>query len=79
MDEKIFESPDGGKTVYVRPFGSSDRILYSESDEVRTMREQLQERELWNCILQESRTNESLKTALDRAIMIYHLSKKDNG
>lgn len=31
-DKKIYESPDGGKTIYERPFGSnaSERTLISE-------------------------------------------------
>lgn len=29
-DDVIYESPDKGETVYVRKFGSLDRILYDE-------------------------------------------------
>lgn len=29
----IFESPDGGKTIYKRNFGESERTLVSESSE----------------------------------------------
>lgn len=31
-DKKIYESPDNGKTVYVRKFGSSLRILLNDDE-----------------------------------------------
>ncbi len=37
----------------------------------------LRNNKLWNEIRRASNTNPLLKEALDRAIMIYHLSKKD--
>lgn len=73
----IYESPDGGKTVYVRKSGDpiQSRQLHWESEEAITLREQLAENELWNSIRQAAKTNSTLKRALDEAILIYNLSK----
>ena len=43
----IYESPDGGKTVYSRTPGSPIRELHSESDEVKSLHEQLLEDKMW--------------------------------
>ena len=71
----IYESPDGGQTVYVRNPGESTRQLHSESQEVKTLRQQVQDDQLWHNIRKEAQTNPTLKRALDEAIMIYNLSK----
>jgi hypothetical protein len=34
-DKIIFESPDNGKTVYVRKFGSVERMLLDESESLK--------------------------------------------
>ena len=68
----IFESPDKGETVYVREEGSIDRYLVKENIPIH---EQLKESQLWGYIHREAKTNPTLQKALDRAIMIYKLSK----
>lgn len=69
---KIFESPDGGKTIKSR-----DPRYVTESGQY--LGEHLKENQLWRNIRKEAETNKVLQEALDRAIMIYHLSKKENG
>lgn len=71
----IYESPDGGKTVYVRKPGETQRQLHWESDEVKTLRQQVAEDQLWQDIRKTAQTNATLKQALDEAVMIYNLSK----
>lgn len=71
----IFESPDGGKTVYVRKPGENHRQLHWESDEAKSLRKDLQDTQLWSDIRKAAETNPTLKRALDEAIMIYNLSK----
>lgn len=76
----IFESPDGGETVYARLPGRSDRIKISESNRIRNLRQDMTETELWLDIRQTAKTNAVLQEAMDRVILLYHLSKdKDNG
>lgn len=71
----IYESPDGGETVYVREFGGTQRQLHSESPRAIDIRTQLEEDKLWGNIRRAAKTNPTLKQALDEAILIYTLSK----
>jgi hypothetical protein len=50
----IYESPDGGETIYVRESGSAMRQLYSESDKVKSIQDQLQEDKMWGEIRREA-------------------------
>lgn len=70
----IYESPDGGKTVYGRYSGETDRWIVGKQYETSDL-EALRDKDLWNDIRREAETNESLKKILDHAIMMYHLSK----
>jgi len=70
----IFESPDGGHTVYVRKPNSIERVLVSE-DEYALDRKKRHE---WNQIWDIKDSNPALQNAVERVIMIYRLSK-DNG
>jgi len=73
----IYESPDGGKTVYVRKQGQDprERQIHWESDEAKSIRRELQDNQLWHDIRKAAETNPTLQRALDEAIMIYNLSK----
>jgi hypothetical protein len=74
----IFESPDGGETVYARMPGSNERIKISESEKVKTLREELTDNQLWYNIRNEAKTNAALREAIDRVILLYHLAKGNN-
>jgi hypothetical protein len=73
----IFESPDGGDTVYRREFGKSERELHSISEEKRKWDQRLEEEMLWVKIAQAGRNNPALQTALEQARVIYELSHHD--
>ena len=73
----IFESPDGGNTVYRREFGQRQRELHSISEEKRKWDQQLEEERLWVKIAQASRHNPALQAALEQARVIYELSRHD--
>jgi hypothetical protein len=73
----IFESPDGGDTVYRREFGKPQRELHSISEGKRRWDQQLEEEMLWVKIAQASRTNPALQSALEQARVIYELSRHD--
>jgi len=75
-----------GDEVYAREFGEKDRTLIGYKYEMenkpdprtndgRPLHEHLMERKLWGEIHREAKTNPTLQKALDRAIMIYRLSK----
>lgn len=71
----IYESSDGGKTVYSRTPGSPMRELHHQSDEAKTLQEQLAEDKMWGEIRRLSKTNPAMKDAVDKLIMLYHLTK----
>jgi hypothetical protein len=70
----IYEKADG--ITYAREFGAphNDRFEIGR-DYQRFLKDELR---LWEDIVQEGRTNQALQAALDRAKLVYHLSK-DHG
>ena len=71
----IYESPDGGETIYVRESGSAHKQLLSQSPEAKNLRAQLAETQLWKDIREAARTNPALQQVLDEAVFLYKLSK----
>ena len=75
-----------GDEIYAREFGDKERKLIGyqyemegkpdpRTDDGRPLHEHMKEDQLWGQIRREARTNLTLQKALDRAIMIYKLSK----
>ena len=84
----IYERDDN--KVYAREFGSSERKLIgwdydpvtghkkdydSRTPDGSPLHEHLKESQMWGEIRRMAKTNVTLQKALDRAIMIYRLSK----
>jgi hypothetical protein len=78
-----------GDEVYAREFGQTERRLIGYQYEMenkpdprtndgRPLREHMLENKLWGNIRRAAKTNSALHEVLERAILIYHLSK-DNG
>lgn len=70
-DGIIYESPDGGNTVYGRSFGDGNRVLISGQAAIN----KLYRLEKWKHILELGETNAELRTALDKVEVIYELIK----
>ena len=75
-----------GEEIYAREDGKTERrmIGYKYENKVdqrthdgRPLYEHIKEDRLWVEIRVEARTNKVLQAALDRAILIYHLSKNN--
>ena len=75
-----------GDEVYAREFGDTERILIGYQYEMdnkpdprtndgRPLRDHILENKMWGEIRRMAPTNPALQKALDRAIMIYKLSK----
>ena len=73
----IYESPDGGDTVYARYHGETDKWMVGQSAKAKSLIEELREQKLWGEIHRAAKSNPLLKDALERAKMIYHLSKNN--
>jgi hypothetical protein len=71
----IYESPDGGETIYVREPGSAQQKLHSESARAVDLRQQMHEAQLWENIRQAAKNNPAIQDALEQVKVIYQLSK----
>lgn len=73
----IFESPDGGKTVTARvPHKLTKQSL--NLDPLNKEQMELNEKWfMWKDVLWASKNNPALQEALDRAQVIYELSRRD--
>ena len=69
----IYESPDGGKTVYSRKSGSSERTMIKED----TSQHYITKWYEWKEILKLAETEPSLANAINKAEMLYVILKKE--
>ena len=69
----IYESPDGGKTVYSRNSGSKERMAIIEDPE----KSQYDRWYLWKQILLECETHTALADIVKQAEMIYQILKDE--
>ena len=76
-----------GEEIYAREAGKTERIMIGyqyeykpdpRTDDGRPLYEHIKEDKLWGQIRRAAKTNEALQSVLDRAILVYHLSK-DHG
>jgi hypothetical protein len=70
----IYEKADG--VTYAREFGSTDRTIVGMDQKTRAAIDEIRENQMWHDIRQKAKDNITLQKALDRAIMIYNLSKE---
>ena len=74
----IYESPDGGLTVYAREFGAPDSEKFMIGQSLRA-KEQI-ERRVWAEIYDKRTLTPALTEAVEKCIIIYKLSEEnDNG
>jgi hypothetical protein len=75
-----------GEEIYAREIGTIERTMIgyqyenktdSRTDDGRPLHEHLKEDKLWGEIRREARTNKVLQNVLERAILVYHLSKNN--
>ena len=73
-----------GEEIYAREAGKAERTMIGyqyenkidpRTNDGRPLYEHLKEDKLWGEIRRAAKTNEALQSALDRAILVYHLSK----
>jgi len=80
VGDYIYESPDGGKTVYAREHGSSDRILVSSRDYVGETNRIMKRRNLLLKICELAETNPTINDQLLKLEELYILisDEKEN-
>lgn len=79
LTPKVYESSGSGHTVYVRDSRSTERTLHVMDTVALSNIERIKEDKLWGEIRQAAKTNEVLRTAMDRVIMLYHLTEQKDG
>lgn len=70
-NDVIYESSDGGNTVWARTLGSTDRRLVSGREAIN----KIYRLEKWKLILEISETNQQLAEALEKVEVLYELVK----
>jgi hypothetical protein len=71
----IFESPDGGRTVYARRPGNSTRELYSEDPGLQRELVELEQQKRWVDIFQARYRNPELNRLCEQVEILYELGK----
>jgi len=72
----IYEYENG--RTYAREFGSSERILIGENYDVDANKRKTKIAEEWIPVVMAAEQNPALQDALDRAKLIYELTKQEN-
>ena len=72
----IYESPDGGRTVYARRPGSNHRELHLRDPELDKELAEMKQQEKWQQILATRATNPEINDLLEKVEILYELSKK---
>jgi len=67
----VYETPDGGDTVYRRKIGSDSRELHSTSEKKKDLIDDLRKQKLWGDIHRAAKNDPALQEMLDR-IVVYH-------
>ena len=72
----IYESPDGGRTVYARRPGSTQRLLYSQDPGLQLELAELEREKRWVDIFGARKTNPELDQLCEQVEILYELSKQ---
>jgi hypothetical protein len=77
MSTTIYESPDGGKTVYARKFGTVDRTMHWQDSDLRDTLGSIKEDKLWGEIRRAAKKNSALQELLDQVKVLYLLQHEN--
>ena len=72
----IFESPDGGRTVYARTPGSKERTLHSQDPELQRELAELEQQKRWVDIFQARQNNPELDRLCEQVEVLYELGRR---
>ena len=73
----IYESPDGGRTVYARRPGASKRELYSQDPKLQLELAELEREKRWVDIFGARKTNQELDRLCEQVEILYELSQRE--
>jgi hypothetical protein len=72
----VFESPDGGRTVYARRPGSATRDLHWQDPNLQQELKELENQKRWVDIFQARNNNPELDRLCEQVELLYELGKK---
>jgi len=72
----VFESPDGGRTVYARKPGATKRELHWQDPNLQQEIKELESQKRWVDIFQARRDNVELDYLCEQVEILYELSKR---
>ena len=72
----IFESPDGGRTVYARQPGSTQRTLHSQDPELQKELAELEQQKRWVDIFHARTDNPELDRLCEQVEVLYELGRQ---
>jgi hypothetical protein len=72
----IFESPDGGRTVYSRQSGSKERNLHWQDPTVQQELKELEQQKRWVDIFQARKDNLELDHLCEQVEILYELGRQ---
>ena len=72
----VFESPDGGRTVYARRPGDSKRELHWQDSKLQQELKELESQKRWVDIFQARRDNNELNDLCEKVELLYELRRK---
>jgi hypothetical protein len=73
----VFESPDGGRTVYARKPGDTHRELHRQDPQLQQELKELENQKRWVDIFQARRDNPELDRLCEQVEIIYELGRKE--
>jgi len=71
----VYESPDGGRTVYARAVGETKRHKVYESEQWQAVVSDRADLQRWEEIRQAAKTDPELSGAMDRVRVLYELKR----
>jgi len=72
----IFESPDGGRTVYARNPGSKERQLHWQDPNLQRELAELEQQKRWVDIFQARKDNPELDHLCEQVEILYELGRQ---
>ena len=71
----VYESPDGGRTIYTRKSGSTERVLYKIDPTLEAEILKERDRNKWMDVFDTAEHTPALQEAVERVKVLYELSK----
>ena len=72
----VFESPDGGRTVYARKPGTTKRELHYQDPKLQQELKELESQKRWVDIFQARQDNTELDHLCEQVEILYELSRR---